>query len=231
MARGSHTAPPAQPSVLVRVQAGSRLAFGVTTAALVTLASGATAVLVSQGTTSLPGASALAPNAPVTDGGVVQNAVVVDRPAGTVAALRRAAARPAAPGLPSTDVLLAAFSRPGPPATAPVTSVLLLPRRAVAVLAPAAQVPTAAPVVAPVPTAVPTALVPAVALQRVRPSSIAERAATPHHEQHLERPADASARAHGKPATAATKARHGKPAKHAVKARPSRSAKGFTLAR
>jgi hypothetical protein len=70
------------PSRLLRVQGTSRLAFGATTAALVTLASGGTAVLVASSThgvgspTSLP-AGSLPPDASPTSPGVV-----VDRPAG-----------------------------------------------------------------------------------------------------------------------------------------------------
>lgn len=99
---------PTPGSALLRVQGTSRLAFGATTAALVTLASGGTALLVNYGATNIGTATAMPHGAalPATnsDGG----AVVVARPAGTfeakphldktVRALKAALAHRATPG-------------------------------------------------------------------------------------------------------------------------------------
>ena len=76
-------------STLLRVQASSKLAFVATTAALVTLASGGTAVLVSHGTASLSRPGALLGGSLLTHlgagAGAGDSAVVVERAPGTYA--------------------------------------------------------------------------------------------------------------------------------------------------
>jgi hypothetical protein len=194
---GSQAVPLSQPSVLLRVQGSSRFAYTVTTAALVTLASGGTALLVSQGTTALPGATALPPAAPLPDAGAAQGAVVVERPAGTLAAVRPVRPVPVVRG---PGALLGTFARSAAPTQvtpAQVTSVVLrqLPAPQVAVVPAAPAVPLPAvplptvPVV-PVATVAPVLLVsaPAAVLQRAHGGSApaAERAAIPHHERHAD---------------------------------------------
>lgn len=98
-------------STLLRVQATSKLAFGATTAALVTLASGGTAVLVSHGTGSMARPTSLPAGATLPDVGSGAGAVVVGRAAG---------APPAAPSVaqdPTVQALkdaLAQRPEPGP---------------------------------------------------------------------------------------------------------------------
>lgn len=74
------------PSGLLRVQGTSKLAFGATTAALVTLASGGTAVLVAHGTSRSTSATSLPQGAWAVDAGTAPATVVVDRVAGTFGA-------------------------------------------------------------------------------------------------------------------------------------------------
>ncbi|MCW2674313.1 MAG: hypothetical protein JWP14_2902, partial [Frankiales bacterium] len=98
MAQRPPTTPPtggtplAVPSALLKVQGSSRLAFGATTAALVTLASGGTAVLVAQATHSVSGPTSLPSMALPPDVAAGPGGLVVQSPAGTVPA---GAARPA----------------------------------------------------------------------------------------------------------------------------------------
>lgn len=68
---------------LLRVQATSKLAFGATTAALVTLASGGTAVLVSHGTSAMSGPTSLPSGKLLTDPSTATGPVVVDRAPGS----------------------------------------------------------------------------------------------------------------------------------------------------
>lgn len=77
------------PSALVKVHKSSRLAFGATTAALVTLASGGTAVLVANATHGVSTPTSLPPGALPPDAAASPDGLVVDKPAGT--------ATPAAP--------------------------------------------------------------------------------------------------------------------------------------
>lgn len=136
-----------QGSRLLRVQGSSRFAFGATTAALVTLASGGTAALVAHGTagvstpTSLPGALlAEAPGA--------ARPVVVDRVPGT---------SPAPPAVAAPDRTVEALRE------ALVASPSASPRTLVAPLValtggPRVTVPALpVPVRAPLPTAAPSA--------------------------------------------------------------------------
>jgi hypothetical protein len=81
------TGPPAgPPSGLLRVQGTSKLAFGATTAALVTLASGGTAVLVAHGTSRMSSPTALPQGALSPDQGTFPATVVVERVGGTFGA-------------------------------------------------------------------------------------------------------------------------------------------------
>ncbi|MGZ6826131.1 MAG: hypothetical protein ACXVGH_05015 [Mycobacteriales bacterium] len=150
----------------LRVQGSSRFAFGATTAALITLASGGTAVLVAHGTpsasapTSLPGG--LLAEAPG-DGGPV----VVARPPGvpvpdpTVEALREALVRAPSTGPRTLVAPLVALSAPLPSVPSPALPVVLslpLPPPVLPVPALPAPVPTV-PVGTPPPQAAPTAAV------------------------------------------------------------------------
>lgn len=69
---------PAAASGLLKVQGTSRLAFGATTAALVTLASGGTAIVVARGTSSISSPTSLPAGGLQVDAGSVARAVVVD---------------------------------------------------------------------------------------------------------------------------------------------------------
>lgn len=99
-------------SALLRVQGSSKLAFGATTAALVTLASGGTALLVSHGTASLSSPTALPGGLFLPDRGSTagSGAVVVERAPGTMDA-----APVVAPVDPTEQALLDALAeRPKP---------------------------------------------------------------------------------------------------------------------
>ncbi len=87
----------ASPAGMLRVRGTSKLAFGATTAALVTLASGGTAVLVAHGTSTMYGPTALPIGGLLVDSG--SGAVVVDRPPGTYGAV---------PAAPTTEQALSA---------------------------------------------------------------------------------------------------------------------------
>lgn len=102
-------------STLLRVQASSKLAFVATTAALVTLASGGTAVLVSHGTGGLSRPSALRAGSPLTDPDAGTGAVVVERAPGTYAPTPAAplvAAGRTAQALPGSPVSLVPAGSP-----------------------------------------------------------------------------------------------------------------------
>ena len=91
---------PTSGSALLRVQGTSRLAFGATTAALVTLASGGTALLVNQGASSMTSPTALPAGSILPDSGSAFGAIVVDRAAGSFGAkpvLAKTAAKVTAP--------------------------------------------------------------------------------------------------------------------------------------
>ena len=96
----------------LRVQATSKLAFGATTAALVTLASSGTAVLVSHGASSLQAPTALPPTTTLVDPAAARGAVVVDRAAGSYGQEAAPAEAPvAAPADPSVTALSEALAR------------------------------------------------------------------------------------------------------------------------
>lgn len=131
------------PSTL-RVQATSKLAFGATTAALVTLASSGTAVLVSHGTASIQAPTALPPGVSLPDSAAAAGDLVVDRAAGSYGqvvqtaaapvaedALREALARRAEPGrrtltVPLVDLGLPVLEPPAP-VVEPVPPVVKVP--------------------------------------------------------------------------------------------------------
>ncbi|MGZ6827727.1 MAG: hypothetical protein ACXVGH_13130 [Mycobacteriales bacterium] len=151
----------------LRVQGSSRFAFGATTAALITLASGGTAVLVAHGTpsasapTSLPGG--LLAEAPGAAG-----PVVVARPPGvpapdpTVEALREALARTPSTGNRTLVAPLVAPPAPLPSVPSPALPVgLSLPLAVPALPAAVPTVPNVptVPVSSPAPQAAPTAAV------------------------------------------------------------------------
>ncbi|MFN2536943.1 MAG: hypothetical protein ABR549_02180 [Mycobacteriales bacterium] len=71
------------PSGLLKVQGSSKLAFGATTAALVTLASGGTAVLVAHAVRGVTSPTSLPPGALPPDDSIGTEGLVVDYPAGT----------------------------------------------------------------------------------------------------------------------------------------------------
>ena len=114
----------------LRVQGSSRRAFGATTAALVTLASGGTALLVSQGTSGVTSPTALPPGA--LPQGPVDGGLVVGRVAGTPAAQPPAAQPPVEQRDPTEKALrdaLAARREPGRRTlTAPLVPVRAHPR-------------------------------------------------------------------------------------------------------
>lgn len=174
---------PAHPaSPLLRVQGSSRLAFGATTAALVTLASGGTAVLVNYGTqsvgsvTSLPAGASLPAAAPsvddvVVDGvlGGVDAAQSVSQPDPTVQALRGALAQRRDPGHRTLTVPLVDLG-PGPAADNPLPHTPAVPSHtpAVPVLRPPTiRPPVTPPVIAPPPVQPPVIITPPVHKPRV----------------------------------------------------------------
>ncbi len=95
----------ASPAGMLRVRGTSKLAFGATTAALVTLASGGTAVLVARGTSTMYSPTALPIGGLLVDSG--SGAVVVDRAPGTDGAV---------PAAPTTEEALRAVLAQRPPA-------------------------------------------------------------------------------------------------------------------
>lgn len=118
---------PHDPTSVLRVSGTSKLAFGATTAALISLASGGTALVVSSSTgaptaTSIPGVAA-------PDDASGQVDVVVDAPAAVVKdpterALRDALARRAEPGKRTlTAPLVDLGTRPQPPVDLPLVPV------------------------------------------------------------------------------------------------------------
>jgi hypothetical protein len=147
---GGQVAPAASPTPL-RVQSSSKLAFGMTTAALVTLASGGTAVLVAHGTSGVTSATSLPAGALPHDAGSAPASVVVD---GVVGGLVPA---PAAPRT-AEQILREALSlrpEPGPRvltvplvALPPVTGLVVDDGTGLPVTLPTA-VPTPAPTGAP----------------------------------------------------------------------------------
>lgn len=130
----------AAPSGLMRVQGTSRLAFGATTAALVTLASGGTAVLVSQATREVATPTALP-----------QGALPAETPAGG----DELVVTPA-PVDPTADALHAALARRPEPGRRTLTAPLVaLPGGPAGATggggaAPVAPVPTVGPIARPV---------------------------------------------------------------------------------
>ena len=118
----------APPSLTLRVQGTSKLAFGATTAALITLASGGTALVVAHGTSVRPSSPTALPHGTLfTDGAVGGGAVVVDRVPGTYG-VPHAATRPLAK-LDATEAALKAAlaQRPPPGRRTLVAPLVLLP--------------------------------------------------------------------------------------------------------
>ena len=148
------TDPAASPAVL-KVPSSSKRALGATTAALVTLASGGTAVLVSHATSGLSGptalpAGALPQDAATAAAGVVVAPVEADP---TVAALTDALTRRPVPGRRTLTATLVSLAQPVPalsappvtgPPTAPVTQPVTQP------VTPPVTEPVTQPVTAPV---------------------------------------------------------------------------------
>lgn len=137
----------------LRVQASSKLAFGATTAALVTLASGGTALLVNHGTTAMTTATSLPSGSLLRDAASAAGPVVVDRAPGTFA-------EPAPANTDQTERALRAALADRPPVGRRTLTAPLVLLHEVTVPAPVVQVP---PVVVPavqVPAAVPGVHVP-----------------------------------------------------------------------
>ncbi len=125
---------PVAPSHLLRLHRNSRLAFGATTAALVTLASGGTAVLVNHGASGLSSATSLPQGGLLPDGGSA-GSVVLDPPVvsapdtvvravvpdDTERALRAALNQRTQPGRRTLTVPLVALLIPDAPSLPPVT--------------------------------------------------------------------------------------------------------------
>ena len=180
----SHPSEPTDSSAPLRVQAPSKLAFGATTAALIGLASGGTAVLVARGTASMSHIGSLPQGRLLPDVPLGTGALVVTTPAAPAHAaadqdaehaLRQALAqRPAAAGSPLARTLTAPLVALNPPATtAPgVPSVPLVP------VVPGVQLP---PIPAGVPPAVhpPVPLPPTITPPAVTPPAVTPPAVTP----------------------------------------------------
>lgn len=135
----------------LKVQATSKLAFGATTAALVTLASSGTAVLVSHGAASLQAPTALPPTATLTDPAAARGAVVVDRAPGTLGLVETPTGLPPAPPAdPTVSALTEALGRRPEPGRRTLTVPLVaLPVEAPALPVETPSLPVDVPVVTP----------------------------------------------------------------------------------
>jgi hypothetical protein len=149
--------PQSASSALLKVQGSSKLAFGATTAALVTLASGGTAVLVTRVAHSVTSPTELPSGALPPDAAAPPGSLVVEHPAGTATppsqpvdaterALHKAlTARPTTPRRTLTAPLV-----PLPPAVHVVPPTAKPPVTAPPVTAPPVTVPVLPPITLPV---------------------------------------------------------------------------------
>ncbi len=157
-----------QGSSLLRIQASSRLAFGATTVALVALASGGTAVLVSHGSTIQGSPTSLPAGSLLPDAGATDHApIVVERAPGTATpldpseqALRDALGYRSQPGRRTLTVPLVALNPT--PAVPAIFGPALPPVDLLPVAAPAGPTLPGVPVPVDVPPVVPPVVVPPV---------------------------------------------------------------------
>lgn len=179
---------------LLRVHSTSRLAFGATTAALVTLASGGTAVLVAHGTSSLSGPTAL-PSGQLLPGtpSAAPGSVVVDRAPGSYVQPVQVPRQVAPPAVDETaDALRKALADRPPTGKRTLTAPLVeLPRAQVPDVPPVVEVPDAPVVTPPVvtPPVVTPPVVPEVPVHTPRvPTRPSEKPSyTGHDEGHHDR--------------------------------------------
>jgi hypothetical protein len=145
--------PQSPSSALLRVQGSSKLAFGATTAALVTLASGGTAVLVTRVAHSVTSPTELPSGALPPDAAAPPGSLVVDHPAGT--------ATPPSQPVDATERALhkALTARPTTPRRTLTAPLVPLPP-AVHVVPPTAKPPVSAPPVSAPPVTVPPVTLP-----------------------------------------------------------------------
>ena len=157
---GGQVAPTASPTSL-RVQSSSKLAFGMTTAALVTLASGGTAVLVAHGTSGITSATSLPAGALPHDAGSAPASVVVD---GVVGGVVTAPAAPRA----AEQILREALSlRPEPGPRVLTVPLVALPPDTGLVLGDGTGLPVTLPTAVPTPAPTGGPLLPPVVLPPV----------------------------------------------------------------
>jgi hypothetical protein len=173
--RPSATPPPngtpgPAPSALLKVQGSSKLAFGATTAALVTLASGGTAVLVAHATHGVSSPTALPARPLPPDAAAALGGLIVGQPAGTAPATPASPAPSAAPVDPTQQALRDALAHRSTPGRRTLTAPLvpLLPSTPALPPPPPVIGPVAPPVVGPTP---PSAPPPVVAPPPTRPGS------------------------------------------------------------
>jgi hypothetical protein len=155
----SRTPGPA-PSALLKVQGSSKLAFGATTAALVTLASGGTAVLVAHATHGVSSPTALPARPLPPDAAAAPGGLVVGQPAGTAPATPASPASSPAPVDPTQQALQDALAHRSPPGRRTLTAPLvpLLPSTP-ALPTPPPVIGPVAPVVGPTPPSTPPTVV------------------------------------------------------------------------
>jgi hypothetical protein len=158
------------PSALLKVQGSSKLAFGATTAALVTLASGGTAVLVAHATHGVSSPTALPARPLPPDAAAALGGLIVGQPAGTAPATPASPAPSAAPVDPTQQALQDALAHRSPPGRRTLTAPLvpLLPSTPALPPPPPVIGPVAPPVVGPTTPSTPP---PVVAPPPTRPGS------------------------------------------------------------
>ncbi|MCW2669020.1 MAG: hypothetical protein JWO27_917 [Frankiales bacterium] len=173
--RPSATPPPSgtpgpAPSALLKVQGSSKLAFGATTAALVTLASGGTAVLVAHATHSVSSPTALPARPLPPDAAAAPGGLIVGQPAGTAPATPASPVSSPAPVDPTQQALQDALAHRSLPGRRTLTAPLvpLLPSTPALPQPPPVIGPVAPPVVGPTTPSTPP---PVVAPPPTRPGS------------------------------------------------------------
>ncbi|MDX6267418.1 MAG: hypothetical protein QOD70_2158 [Frankiales bacterium] len=229
--RPSATPPPSgtpgpAPSALLKVQGSSKLAFGATTAALVTLASGGTAVLVAHATQGVSSPTALPARPVPPDAAAAPGGLVVGQPAGTAPPTPASPASSPAPVDPTQQALQDALAHRSPPGRRTLTAPLvpLLPSTPALPTPPPVIGPVAPPVVGPTPPSGPPPVV-APTPPSTRPGSGQGHVGKPGNQGHQDNGSSHSS-SHGSSSSQSDSRSHGQQALRAKHARTPSLGKG-----